>query len=199
MQVAYDVVNLYPSVPTDKAIKVLVDTLNNNKEHLKEHAKSKLTDLHKLAELFLSKRYFLYDKNLRLFQNSEPIGFSLMVVQSECYLQKIKCKAIMEALNYKIAPKTFRPFVHDSYACFQESFHAGKFLEILNKQDPTVKYTVEFEDHKHLLNFLDINITKNTTNKKYKFRKDTITNIHIKPNSFIDPDITKSVFKGFLH
>ena len=71
----------------------------------------------------------------------------------------------MEALNYKIAPKTFRSFVHDSYACFQESFHAGKFLEILNKQDPTVKYTVEFEDHKHVLNFLDINITKNTTNK----------------------------------
>ena len=28
---------------------------------------------------------------------------------------------------------------------------------------------------------------------------DTITNIYIKPNSCIDPSITKSVFKGFLH
>ena len=30
-------------------------------------------------------------------------------------------------------------------------------------------------------------------------RQDAITNIHIKPNSCIDPSITKSVFKGFLH
>ena len=108
----------------------------------------------------------------------------------------------MEALNYKIAPKTFRRFVDDSHAHFQERPHANKFLEILNKQDPAIKYTVEFEDHKHSLNFLDINITNNTANKKYEFkvhRKEAITSTHIKPNSCIDPSITKSVFKGFLH
>ena len=49
---------------------------------------------------------------------------------------------------------------------------------------------------------LDIKITSNTTNKKYEFkvqRKDAITSMHIKPNSCVDPSITKSVFKGFLH
>ena len=105
----------------------------------------------------------------------------------------------MEALNYKIAPKTFRRFVDDSHAGFQERSHANKFLEILNKQDLAIKYTVEFEDHKHSPNFLDINITNNTTNKKYEFKvhqKDAITNIHIKPSSCIDPSITKSVFNG---
>ena len=48
-----------------------------------------------------------------------------------------------------------------------------------------MKYTVEFEDHEHSLNFLDINITGNTTNKKHEFKvyqKDTITNKYIKPN-----------------
>ena len=40
------------------------------------------------------------------------------------------------------------------------------YLEILDKQDPAIKYTVEFEDHKHSLNFVDININSNTTNKK---------------------------------
>ena len=125
-----------------------------------------------------------------------------MVVLSECYLQKIEFKAIMEALNYKIDPKTFRRFIDDSHARFQNRSHANKFLETLNKQDPAIKYTVEFEDYKHSLNFLDINITNNTTNRKYEFkvhRKDAIANIHIKPNSFLDPSITKSVFKGFHH
>ena len=176
--------------------------MSNDKEHLHKRTKLTLTDIHKLTKLCLSKCYFLYENNLRLFQNSGPIGLSLIVVLSECSLQKIEFKAITEALNYKIAPKTFRRFVDDSHARFQNRSHANKFLEILNKQDPSIKYTVEFEDHKHSVNFLDINITKNITNRKYEFivhQKDAITNIHIKPNTFIDPSITKSVFKGFLH
>ena len=55
IQVSYDAVNLYPSVPVDKAINVLIDTLNNDKEHLKEErTKLTLTDIHKLTELYLS-------------------------------------------------------------------------------------------------------------------------------------------------
>lgn len=80
----------------------------------------------------------------------------------------------MEALNYKI-------------------------LEILNKQDPAIKHAAKFRDHKHSLNFLDITITNNTTNKRYEFKvywKDAITNTYIKPNLRIDPSIAKSVFKG---
>ena len=76
----------------------------------------------------------------------------------------------MEALNYKIASKTLRRFVDDSHTHFQERSYANKLLEILNKQDPAIKYTVEFENYKHSLNFLDINVTNNTTNKKYKFK-----------------------------
>ena len=44
----------------------------------------------------------------------------------------------MEALNYKIASKTFRRFADDSDARFQERSHADKFLEILNKEDPVI-------------------------------------------------------------
>ena len=46
-----------------------------------------------------------------------------------------------------------------------------------------------------------MNIT-NTINNKYEFKvhsKKAITNIHTKPTSCIDPNIIKSVFKGFLH
>ena len=74
IQVSYDVVNSYPSVPVDKAINVLIDTLNNDKEYLKQCTKLTLTNIHKLTELCLSKCYILYDNNLRLFQNSGSIG-----------------------------------------------------------------------------------------------------------------------------
>ena len=66
---------------------------------------------------------------------------------------------------------------------------------------PAIQYTIEYENGNKSLNFLDINII-NTINNKYEFevhRKKAITNIHIKPTSCIDPNIIKSVFKGFLH
>ena len=59
LQVSYDVENLYPLVPVEKAINVLIDSLNNDKEQLKERAKLTLTDIHKLMEFFLSKCYLL--------------------------------------------------------------------------------------------------------------------------------------------
>ena len=73
---------------------------------------------------------------------------------------------MMEALNYKIAPKTFRGFVVDYNARFQERSSTDTFLEILNEQDPARKYTAKFEGHNDLLNFLDINIASNTPKKK---------------------------------
>ena len=143
---------------------VFIDTLNNNKEQLEELTKLTLTDIHIQTELCVGKCYFLHKNNVSLFQNRGPIGLSVMVVLSKNYLHKVECRAIMEAFNYKIAPLTFRRFVDDSQA--QERSYADKYLEILDKQDPTIKSTVEFEDRKHSLNFVDISIISNTTNKK---------------------------------
>lgn len=53
MPVSYDVVNLYCSVPDDKVINVLINTLNNDKEQRKEPKKSTLTVTHKLRELYI--------------------------------------------------------------------------------------------------------------------------------------------------
>ena len=108
----------------------------------------------------------------------------------------------MNALNYKIAPKIFRRSADNSHARFQERSHRGKFSKILKKQDPAIKHTVKFENCKHLQNFLDINITNNTINKKYEFKvhqKDAILILHIKQNWCIYPSITKRIFKGSLH
>ena len=124
-----------------------------------------------------------------------------MVVLSESYLQHLEHKAIAEGLAIQIQPKTFKRYVDDSHARFTLKRHANTFQEILNKQDPAIQYIIEYENGNKSLNFLDINIT-NTINNKYEFklhRKKAITNIHIKPTSCIDPNIIKSVFKGFLH
>ena len=201
VQVSYNVVNLYPSIPIDRAIIVLIDTLNNDLDDLNTRTKLTLTNIHKLTKLCLIKLYFLYENKIRLLENAGPISLSLMVVLSECYLQYLERKVIAEALIIHMQPKTFKQYVDGSHARFPSKHQTNTFQEILNNEDPAIQYTIVYENGNKSLNFLDINII-DTINNKYEFkvnRKKTINNTHIKPTSCIDSNITKSVFKCFLH
>ena len=76
-----------------------------------------------------------------------------------------------------------------------------QFLDILNSQDSSIQYTIEFENQNKQLSFLDITIT-NTGNNSYDFKifwKTSITNVQIKPNSNIAPHIAMRYSKVFFH
>ena len=71
----------------------------------------------------------------------------------------------------------------DSHARFNNREQSLLFLDILNSQDPSIQYTIEFENENKLLNFLDVTIN-NTVNNSYDFkifRKTPITNVQIRP------------------
>ncbi|XP_065684582.1 uncharacterized protein LOC136096903 [Hydra vulgaris] len=123
-----------------------------------------------------------------------------MVVIAEAFLQNIERKALNIATICTCEPKTFVRYVDDCHARFNSIKQQQMFLNILNEQNPAIKYTVELENHQKQLNFLDVNIT-NTMHGAYEFqihRKEAITNIQLKPNSNINPNIITCVFKGFL-
>ena len=118
IQVSYDVTNLYPSIPIDKAIDVILQQLSEDYEDLKTRTKLTLVDIQQLIELCVSECYFLWDNVIWNLLNSGPIGLSIMVVLSESYLQNLEKNAIELALRFDIAPKTFHRFVDDSHARF---------------------------------------------------------------------------------
>ena len=156
--------------------------------------------MHQLIELRVSGCYFLYNNLIWKLYNSGPIGLSIMVVLSECYLQRLKEKSIALSFALNISPKTFKRYVDDSDSRFENKQKSLQFLEILNKQDSSIQYTIEFENNQKQLNFLDITITNNGTDSyDFKiFRKPAITNVQIKSNSNMAPNVSVSVFKGFL-
>ncbi|XP_065643064.1 uncharacterized protein LOC136074653 [Hydra vulgaris] len=199
VQVSFDIVNLYPSIPIDEAILVIIDVLNADID-LKTRTKLTLADIHQLIELSLSICYFIYENNIRVIPNFCLIGLSLMVVMAEAFLQNIDRKALNIAIVYSSEPKTYKRYVDDCHARFASIKQQQMFLNILNEQPPTIKYTVELENDLKQLNFLNINIT-NTGSGPYEFqihRKEAITNVQLKTNSNINPNIIISVFKGFL-
>ena len=54
IQVSYDVTNLYPSVPIDKAIDVIIQQLSEDYENLKTRTKLTLVDIQQLIKLCVS-------------------------------------------------------------------------------------------------------------------------------------------------
>ena len=59
---------------------------------------------------------------------------------------------------------------------------------------------MEKEDQSRKLNFLDVTII-NTGVRKYEFkiyRKIAITNVQIKPHSYVNPALIRDIFKGFV-
>ena len=89
IQVSYDVVNLYPSVPLDKATDLIAEYLRNDFNNIKRRTKLTLGDM--LIELCASECYFLYNNLIWKLYNSGPIGLSnamLMIATPDLKISK---------------------------------------------------------------------------------------------------------------
>ena len=203
IQVSYDVVALYPSVPIKKAIENLMDILKEDQDDLKTRTIFELKHIKLMVEVCLYKSYFLWDNKIHLLEDSGPIGLSLMVVLAESFLQMIEKKAltIAKELPAPVDPITHRRYVDDTHDRFKTKVQSEQFLRILNEQEPRIQFTAEYEDNNKQLNYLDTKII-NSQKGKYEFnvhRKEAITNIQIKPQSCHDEKIKNDVFKGFVY
>ena len=157
VQVSYDVVNLYPKVPIKKSIGVFMDMLNADPV-VRTRTKLSMVEIKELVELCLSKCYFIWNEEVHQLKDSGPIGLSIMVVIAECFLQFIEKQALEEAIHQQppIDIKSFHRYVDDSHARFPVIRGAEEFLEVLNRQDSNIKYTIEVEDESKQLDFLDV-------------------------------------------
>ena len=108
IQVSYVVVNLYPSVPFDKAIDVIVKYLKNDFSNVKIRTKLTLVDIHQLIELWVNECYFLYnlEPNQRLEEKSMDLSFAL-----------------------NISPETFKRYVDDSHTSLKINKNLFSFLK----------------------------------------------------------------------
>ena len=64
VQICYDIVNLYPSVPINKALDFSIDQQNNDKDDLIKRTKLCLKNIYELAELCFIKCYFLWNNEI---------------------------------------------------------------------------------------------------------------------------------------
>lgn len=98
VQVSFDVVNLYPSVPVKEATTVILDQLSKDNE-LSNRTKLNIKDIKTLIDLCLQRCYFLWENEIYELENSGPIGLALMVVISESFLQHLESNSFQKLLS----------------------------------------------------------------------------------------------------
>ena len=133
IQVSYDVVNLYLSIPIDKSIDVIVEYLENEFKNVKTRTKLTLIDIHQPIELCVSEYYFIYIKLICKLFNLGSTGLS-----TDCYLQRIE--ALSFVLN--ISHKTFKHYRDDSHTKFENKQKSLQFVEIVSKKDSSIQYII---------------------------------------------------------
>ena len=96
----------YLSIPINKALNVLTDQLNNDKNDLIKRTKLCLSDIYELPEFCLSKSYFWWNNESRVLKHLRSIRLSFVVVSSESYVQNLEDEIIAVALTLNMAQKT---------------------------------------------------------------------------------------------
>ena len=82
VQVICDIIDPYSSVPINKALDVLIDRLNNDKDDLMKRTKLSLKDIYEVVQLCLSKCYFLSKNELELG--------TLCIIFYDRFMQKLR-------------------------------------------------------------------------------------------------------------
>ncbi|XP_065645308.1 uncharacterized protein LOC136075799 [Hydra vulgaris] len=148
VQVSFDVINLYPSIPLKEATLILIDQLNKDDSY-RYSTKLTISETKTLIELCLHCCYFLWNNEIHELENSGPIGLSFMVILAESFLQHHEENAfkIAKTLNPPLDLKSYLRYVDDSHARFSNIQEAEKLKIILNIQHPAIQYTIETENN----------------------------------------------------
>ena len=80
IQTLYDDVEMCSSVPSDEATIVIIDIIKNYISDFHSRKKPFLTDIHKPIELCLSTSHFLFNNQISILENLDPVGLAIVVV-----------------------------------------------------------------------------------------------------------------------
>ena len=211
---SFDATALFPSVPIDDAIRHILELLEGDADL---HKRTKLSpyEIADLISICLSSSDLIFDERHHTTENAGPIGLSLMVTVSQIWMTFTMDKAIKIAKERHVPiPRYISLYMDDIWNLINDPPHrtglrsnntsaprdpAADFQACLNAVHERVQFTREDEKDKSIP-FLDILITRhdNGSLSTTVYRKESNTNISIKPQSCQDPNVAMATFKGEL-
>ena len=168
--VSFDVVSLFPSVPVDKSIELLKDWLTDNKV-----SEERIREYLELVNIVVRQTAFSF--NDMIFQQTQGLakGNPISPFLADIFMSNLEVKVVQ---NFPHIHRLWNRYVDDVLSVLKEKY-LNEALQILNKQDDSVKFTIEIEIEGELP-FLDLLIqrTDNQLNVSI-YRKPTSSEVYI--------------------
>ncbi|XP_065559605.1 uncharacterized protein LOC136026830 [Artemia franciscana] len=187
---SFDVVSLFTSIPLPRLIPALQSALEKDGSW-RELTCLDSTEIITLTSLCLSNAYFTFRHQTYKQIWGIPMGSALAPVLSEVFLQHIETNIFKQDFKYL---QLYMRYVDDCLIIWNGAQDKLiSFLNIFNKQDPDIKFTIELENNCNLP-FLDVLITKRETRLDLSvYRKPTHSDRYLRYDSYNHPIVKNSV------
>ena len=173
--ISFDVVALFPSIPINITISFLKIWLKELKVE-----DNKIDELINLTELCMSQNVFQFNGKFYEQTSGTAMGNPLSPFLAEVFMSKFETDTKKSLTEF---PKTWIRYVDDIFAIIDKDFNIENFLENLNCQYSTIKFTYE-EEIDGRLPFLDLYIKRSNEKLEFEiYRKKTHTYRYIQNNS----------------
>ncbi|XP_065204080.1 uncharacterized protein LOC135834170 [Planococcus citri] len=189
--ISFDVTNLFPSVPIPETLAIMKDWLQKEKV-----SQERIAELMNLTELCMKQTIFQYSGKFYQQTGGTAMGNPLSPFMADIFMGHLETK--LKEIE-KDFPKICFRYVDDIFSIVPEDFNINGFLETMNKQYATIKFTYEYENNQQLP-FLDILITRKDNKLEYDiYRKPTHTNNYIPADSYQPWSQKLAAFNSMVH
>ena len=192
---SFDVISLFTNIPLTDTFNIISETcFPSNDTTFHNFSKTQFKSLFDIAT---KDCYFTFNDEIYRQVDGVAMGSPLGPTLANifmCYHEK----RWLENCPPQFKPIIYRRYVDDTFLIFRRPQDADLFLEYLNAQHTSIKFTSDKEQNKQL-HFLDINITRLENNFKTSvYRKPTYTGLYTLFTSYIPQGVKKHIFTNLL-
>ena len=191
VMVSFDIESLFTIVPFKGAIKAALCKLENDPS-LADRTNLTPTQTADLLKFVLRSTYFQYNGLIYEQKDRAARGSPVSAVIANLYMEEFEERAIATA-TYK--PKIWKQYVDDTLTVLGKD-HVDGFLQHLNCQQPTIRFTMEVEKD-NTIPFLDMSVSMNSNGllTTTVYRKPTHTDQYLAYDSHHPQSVKRGIVK----
>ena len=189
--VSFDVESLFTNVPIEDAVKAALRKLEND-PGLPDRTNLTPTQIADLLNFVLRSTFFQYNGSIYEQKDGAAMGSHVSAVIANIFMEDFEERAITSAI-YKL--KIWKRYVDDTLTILDRDQVDG-FLQHLNNQQPTIRFTMETEKD-NSIPFLDTSVIRDSNGllTTSVYRKPTHTDQYLAYDSHHPQSVKRGIVK----